>query len=157
MIGTLTMEDLARIRRMSSTDAESWLRDKDLTDEQRAQVLSLAGRDVKPVVQAVSHAERSVPRGHVWDRTRPLWFAAAWLMGASWRQLAYMHKIAAQTVTASADRVMQSADRQRLRINHEMSYEALAEYRVAFLKQDFKDQTPLEVANILLSTTELDK
>lgn len=156
MIGSLSMEDLGRLRRMSPTDAEAWLKSFTLTEDELATAMRLAGKDL-PSTPPPDKREQSVPRGQIFDASRPLWFVSAWLMGASWRQLAYMHKISPQTVTASADRLMPSVQRQAARLNPTMSYEALSEYRATFLKGDWKGKSPLEVANTLLSTTELDK
>lgn len=150
MIGTLSMEDLARIRRMSRTDAEAFLTNHPtLSIDDKQRVLSLAGKSIE---EQPAH----IPRGVVYDRSRPKWFVTAWLMGASWRQLAWMHKIAPQTVVASADRVMSSPERQASRLADQMSPDKLSQYRAAYIETDWGDATPVEIAKQLLFETDTD-
>lgn len=156
MIGSLTMEDLSRIRRMSPTDAESFLRGYALTEADRETAMKLAGKDLAPI-DPIDMKAASVPRGQMYDATRPTWFVTAWLLGASWRQLAYLHKVTPQTVMASADKIMPSAERQAKRLESQMSYEALAEYRTAFIKGQWKGLDPLTIATTLIQKTELDR
>ncbi len=138
------MDDLAKIRRMSVTDAMAFLNSKPLTADERAQALTLAGRNLEP--------SSPVPHGIVRDQSRPKWFVTAWLLGASWRQLAALHAIRPQTVMASADTVMPSFERQRSRLRDKMSYEALSAYRAAFLQMHWAEgEGPLAMAEQLLA------
>ena len=151
MIGTLSMEDLARIRRMSQTDAEAYIKHFELTDTERSQALALAGRSI---VQP--EAPPTLPRGQIHDASRPLWFVSAWLLGASWRQLAFLHKITPQTVMASADKIMTSPQRQAARLATAISPERLSAFRAEFLRNDWAGFEPPAVAEKLLSITQED-
>src|SRR5687768_2315401 len=150
VIGTLTMDDLSTLRKLSKPDAQLFLSAHTLSDEDMLRVSLLIGKDSK-----------SLPAGYavqVHDPTRRLWFCAAWLAGASWRQLARFHDIAPQTVMSVADRQLTSAERQPLRIKSQMSLESLDTYHKNFILNidKLKQMQPQEVARWLLDNTELD-
>jgi hypothetical protein len=151
VLGTLTMEDLGKLRRMTRPDADMFLQPHTLSDQERKYVDALVGKDL--------HAHRSTSvTVQVHDPTRPLWVTAAWLAGASWRQLARLHSIAPQTVMAAADRLLISPERQSLRLRTQMSLESLDAYRKKFVSnaEHLQDLPPHEVAQWLLDNTELD-
>lgn len=152
VLGTLTMEDLSALRKMKRINAEIFLNKHTLNDTERARVNELIGRDL-----ASDGGESLVIQLH--DPTRPLWVIAAWLAGASWRQLAKQHGVAPQTIMAAADRLLISSERQPLRLRTSMSLEALDAYRATFVKNlaILKPKPPQEVAMWLLDNTELDK
>lgn len=151
VLGTLTMDDLGKLRKLSLADAEMFLSTHTLSDTERKYAEALIGRDIK-----------SLPAGfsvQVHDPTRRLWLCAAWLAGASWRQLARLHSVAPQTIMSVADRQLSSVERQALRIRTEpMSLESLDAYRKSFVKNvdTLKDMPPQDVARWLLDHTELD-
>jgi hypothetical protein len=149
LLGDLTMEDLSKIRKMSPTDAESFLRNHILTKDELDAAMRLAGRDRLNGDETVQ----------IHSPSRRMWFVAAWLAGASWRQLARLHDIAPQTVTSVADRLLSSPERQHQRLRQEMSLESLEAYRKSFMlnKERFSLMRPQEVAQWLLDNTELDK
>lgn len=152
MIGSLSLEDLARIRRMSETDARAFVADKNLSVEQLTTVLLLAGKNINE-----AHKPLTVNRGIVFDNSRRKWFLAAWLAGASWRQLAWLHGVAPQTVLSSADRLMPSHLRQTARLATTMTPEALSAHRAAFIAEPaLADLDPVALAQHLLATTDKD-
>jgi hypothetical protein len=83
---------------------------------------------------------------------------SAWLIGASWRQLARFHGVAPQTVMSIADRRLTSSERQILRLRSDMSLESLDAYHKSFTANlaMLATMTPFDVANWLLTNTELD-
>lgn len=148
LLGDLTMEDLSKIRKMSSTDAEGFLHNRILTKDELEAAMRLAGRDRLSGEETVQ----------IHSPSRRMWFCAAWLAGASWRQLARLHDLAPQTVSSVVDRLMLSPVRQALRLRSEMSFEALECYRKSFMlnKEKFSLMRPQEVAQWLLDNTEID-
>lgn len=147
VLGTLTMDDLSKLRRMSRADAATFLTSHILSEDEMQRVKLLISKD---------RVEASVKQ---YDPTRRLWFAAAWLAGASWRQLSRLHDVAPQTIMSIVDRIMVSQERQSLRIHHSgMKLEALEMYHANFIKNldVVKSMTPREVAQWLLDNTELD-
>lgn len=153
VLGTLTLEDLGKLRKLSPPDAELFLAAHTLSEQERGYVDKLVGRDLK-----------SLPAGYsvqVHDPTRRLWLCAAWLAGASWRQLARLHQVAPQTIMSVADRELTSFERQVLRNKIQpkpISLESLDAYRNAFVKNvdTLKHLPAQEVAQWLLDNTELD-
>lgn len=150
VLGTLSMDDLRKLRKMSPTDAEAFLLKHVLTKDELDSAMKLAGRDKQLTVEETIQ---------IHSPSRRLWFVAAWLAGASWRQLSRLHDIAPQTVTSVADRMLSSPERQAQRLRSDMSLEALETYRRSFLqnKDKFSLMRPQEVAQWLLDNTELDK
>lgn len=147
VLGTLTMDDLSTLRKASRGDAEALLAKHPTLshDElQRARLLISKDRAAASVKQ--------------YDPSRRLWFASAWLAGASWRQLARLHDVAPQTIMSIVDRIMVSSERQPLRLKAEMSLESLSAYHASFIKNSdkFSLMTPQQVAQWLLDNTELD-
>jgi len=118
ILGSLTMEDLSRIRRMGTADAELFLSRHTLTDEDRLTAMSLIGKD------------KDRPD---YDKVRRHWLAAAWLLGASYRQLAAVHGVARQTVMDIVWRALPEAP-SRSRAVSVMSNEKLSHLRVFFNK-----------------------
>ena len=155
MIGNLTMAELAAIRRLSPTDAEAYLHtfaaSNDITPDEFELALKLAGRDlVKP-------QPPTLRRGFSHDASRSKWFITAWLLGASWTDLAYLHGIRRQTVMSAADTLMPSFLRQPARLQSKLAPEKLSMLRRQFLNcPDKHDLAPVELAEFLLSTTEHD-
>ena len=151
VLGTLTMEDLTKLRKMTKANAEIFLSQHTLTDEERETANRVVGRDLNltPSVQAV---------WQLYDPTRRLWITAAWLAGASWRQLARLHEVAPQTLMVSADRLLTSSERQALRLRAQMSLEALSAYRSKYVQnaEMLSTMSPQAVAHWLLTNTELD-
>jgi len=118
VLGTLTMEDLSRIRRMGTADAELFLSRHDLSDEDRTIAMSLIGKD------------KDRPD---YDKVRRHWLAAAWLLGASYRQLGAVHGVARQTIMDIVWRALPEAP-SRNRAVAQMSNEKLSHLRVFFNK-----------------------
>jgi hypothetical protein len=119
LLGSLTIEDLTRIRKMSMPDAELFLSRHTLTDAERTSALALAGKDVEPASYL---------------SVRRQWMTVAWLLGASYRQIGTLHGIARQTVMDIVDRTMPIADRRAARHATECSLEKLSYYRSLFNK-----------------------
>lgn len=150
LIGSLSMDDLGKLRKMTRPMADAFLISHTLSDVERARVNDLIGRDL----------QQSQPISvQVHDPNRGLWMISAWLAGASWRQLARYHGIAPQTVMNIADRRLTSSERQSQRLKSSMSLEALDTYHASFIKnlEKFALMRPQEVAQWLLDNTELDK
>lgn len=150
VLGTLSMEDLGNLRRMKPADAAIFLSGHTLTHDEQVKVDKIIGRDLPEMASSMVI--------QVQDPSRPLWVLAAWMAGASWRQIAKLHGVASQTIMAAADRLLVSSQRapQRLRVG--MSLEALDTYRKSFVNNldKFRLMTPQEVAQWLLDNTELD-
>ena len=152
ILGTLTMEDLGKLRKMTRPEAGVFLSKHTLSVQEMDYANRLIGKDLHDNTRATSLVLR------VMDPTRPLWVTAAWLAGASWRQLAKLHAVAPQTIMAAADRVLISSERQALRQRSSMSLESLDAYRKKFEQhlELLSGMPPHEVAQWLLDNTELD-
>lgn len=152
LIGPLGHEEIKIIRGLSKGDAELWLAAKfpGLTSDDKEIALRLAGRDLKTLPPATSNSK--------YDPTRRLWLAAAWLMGASWRNLAALHGVAGPTILLTVDRILPKEERQAQRLGTRMSVDRIAMYRASFTAniQHLQSLTPLEIAQWLLDNTELD-
>lgn len=142
------MEDLDKIKAMSVDDATRYITGRDLDDAEREAVLALAGASKGKVLPMVAGAHN-----------RKVWLAAAWLLGASFRQLAESEGIAQQTVLRYVDRVLPKLARQTGRLGTSMSLEALSTYHAKFMSEDPRDidPDPIATAKWLLAHTELDK
>lgn len=64
---------------------------------------------------------------------RRKWMTAAWLLGASYRQLALLHGITKATILQSVDKEMSKDDRASARLGGKLSYSALEWYYHAFV------------------------
>jgi len=152
VLGTLTMDDLSALRKMKPVDAEMFLSKHQLSDGDKMRLKDIIGRDLTDDIGSSMII-------HLQDPSRPLWVLAAWLAGASWRQIARLHGVAPQTIMAAADRLLVSSLRQPQRLRTSMTLEALDSYRATFIKNvaSFRLMTPQQVAMWLLDNTELDK
>jgi hypothetical protein len=149
LLGDLTMEELSKLRRMSVVDAQLFLshRGVSLTPDERERALALAGRD--RMLDAPQSPATNIRRN---------WMTAAWLLGASFRQLGTLHDIAPQTAVSIIDRAMKSKERSAIRLAQGMSLEALSAFRARYNEslETLTGMTPLEIAQWLLDNTELD-
>lgn len=151
------MELMLKVPKMTIEDATKYLASLDLTDDERVTLLAKAGTKLRGKPKPVEREQ--VISYHI-DPDRPLWLVAAYLLGASLRQLALLHGVQHTTILQSINKVMPGPERAMKRIKFTMTFEALSEYHhqyysylddVRFLKQ------PLKVAEWLNNTTELDK
>lgn len=148
ILGTLTMEQLGALRRMSRPDAELFVAQHKLEGDDRERALALAGRDL--IMESPASTTTNIRRN---------WLAAAWLLGASFRQLGHLHDVAPQTIMSSVDRILPSPQRMKMRlVQDRISPELISEYRAQFNRslEVLTGMTPLEIAQWLLDNTEGD-
>lgn len=152
LIGPLGHAEIKTLRGLSQGDAGLWLASKypDLLAEDFAIAMQLAGRDLKKATPTTGN--------YKYDPTRRLWLAASWLLGASWRNLAHMHQVAAPTVLAVVNRILPKEARSEQRIGYNLELEKISLYHASFNKnlQYLSSLTPLEIAQWLLANTDLE-
>lgn len=144
----LSIEELERLEYLSPEDGEGFLAAFDLPEE----LLAAARRRLG----------RKLPRSEVlrpsYDPTTRNFRAAAYLLGASFHQIALLHDVASQTVMSSISRILPAATRQSQRLATKLSLEALADYQVAYEhnREYLNRLTPRQAAEWLLTNTQLD-
>lgn len=127
MVGTL--------RKLSVTEGRNFLRSSfiEFTPDEIDQVVTLCKPD-----EQVQQIPENRAQLLVIDPTRRLWLQAAWLLGASWRQLAALHNIAHSSVAQSARKGFDPELRAR-RAPNPMDYPRLLRMRQYYLdhRNDF--------------------
>lgn len=148
--GKMSMEQLITVRKMQRADAELYLTQFDLSEEDYAKALELAGRDVKP-----TGYDSGASPVHAYSKDRRLWISAAWLLGASYRKLAALHGVSHQTVADSMRRLLPPGT---TRVAVDMKLEHLSAYYNTYKKEieHLRGMEPAAVAEFLQSHTDLD-
>jgi hypothetical protein len=137
------VDTLIRIRRMPREEAQKLLDAYDLDAEEREQAEKL----VAPVTTTLGNPK--------WDNR--LWVVVAFLLGASYRQIAKDKNVSRQTTFAQVTRVL-SDEEKKERLNPYISLEAYSEYKVAFFENvdSLRNMTPQEAAMWLFLNVKLD-
>jgi hypothetical protein len=136
------IETLIRLKKIPVGDAKKLLDAYELTDDERAQAEKL-----------LSPSTLGNPK---WDNR--LWVVVAYLLGASYRQIALEKGVSRQTTYAQVTRVLSDSEK-RERLNPHMSLEAYSTYKVNFFENvdKLRNMTPQEAAMWLFLNTDLDQ
>lgn len=148
------MELMLKVPHMTVEDATTYLDRLDLTEAEKVILLTKAGTKLK------AKATEQPARTYLIDRDRPVWLVAAYLLGASLRQLALLHGVQHPTIAQSINKLMPGPERTMKRLKFTMTFEALSEYhRMYYNNLDTvrEIKQPLLVAQWLIDNTELDK
>lgn len=134
---------------MTPADAERFLSQFAMTEEQLESARSLVGKDL-------SSGNRIVVTRH--DPTRRLWLAAAHILGASFRQLARLHGVQPATIVQAISKLLPVETRDAQRFTREVSHEKLSAYRATYVANasSLQGLTPRECAQFILNNTEDD-
>lgn len=144
------LNDLLALRKMTSADGERAIANWQLSSEDAEKARELVGKDVPPAESAF------VTQQQEWSDKR-LWRAAAYVLGASLRQIATIEDVAHTSVNDSLRRVL-GEGRQHERLAKRIPFEHLSAYLRAF-NSNLETLRPLpvkEVAKWLQSQTDLD-
>lgn len=127
------------LRKLSPVEGEIVLSGLGLTREEITQALEICKKPKASPVTIVIN-----------DPSRKIWLVAAWLLGASWRQLAILHGIAHTSVMQSARKAItsKSLDYRAMHTKNKIPFERLEIMRRIFLenKDKFANMDPSDVA-----------
>lgn len=140
LLDKMSVDDLMRVRKMAKDEAERYLSSFGLSHEEKLVARKLI------TVKDKHHDNR-------------LWLATAWLLGASFAQLARDKGVTKQSVMVQVDKLLPIEERRGGRVSGiALSLEALSEYKVMFFENvsTLTDFTPKEAALWLLGNTNLD-
>lgn len=143
LIDKIPIEDMLKLRKMPRAEGLKFLERFNLGEEDLATAQSLF-QDDEPEADTR------------YDNRK--WVVAAYLLGATYRQIAVDKGVSRQSVFDMVDRVLpQKAQRKRL--NQEISLEAMGEYKVAYFDHidSLRHKSPEEIALWLYATVELDR
>lgn len=136
------LQRAALLRKLTPNDGQVLLAPLNLSPEEMKEALAIC----KPAKREDS------PQVIIYDPTRRTWFLAAWILGASWRQLASLHAIAHPSVAQSARKGMtQEIVDEKKRIGARMTLERLALLRNIYLdnKAELSALDPIPAAHKL--------
>lgn len=158
LLGSLTLDDLSKLRKFTQTEASIFLLDHELNPDELERAQALIGRDLGPGRTSIL-PEFDYKPSTKYDPSRRFWIATAWLLGASWRQLASGYGITPQTTMNIASRILPVQTRQGIRLSKELSLEKLSTYFRKFTDNthELLGLTPLQAAQWLLDHTDLDQ
>ena len=139
LLDKMSVDELMRVRKMKPTEAETFLATKGLTQSELQQARKLV------VIKDKHHDQR-------------LWLATAWLLGASFAQLARDKGVTKQSIMNQVDKMIPQEERAAGRIGGAVSLEGMSEYKVMFFENldTLRDLNPKEAATWLISHTSLD-
>jgi hypothetical protein len=140
ILDKMSVDDLMKVRKMNKGEAEQYLKSFNLTHEEVVTARKLV------TVKDKHHDNR-------------LWLATAWLLGATFAQLARDKGVTKQSVMVQVDKLLPLEERKAGRMSGmALSLEALSEYKVKFFESigTITDFTPKEAALWLLTHTSLD-
>lgn len=140
LLDKMSVDDLMRVRKMNKDEAERYFDSFGLTHEDKLVARKLV------TVKDKHHDSR-------------LWLATAWLLGASFAQLARDKGVTKQSIMVQVDKILPKEEREGGRVSGiALSLEAMSEYKVIFFENItvLTDFTPKEAALWLLSNTSLD-
>lgn len=139
LLDKMTVDDLVAVRKMAEPEALKFLAQFNLSASEMTQAKQLV------LVKDKHHDNR-------------LWLSTAWLLGATFSQLAKDKGVTKQSVMNQVDKLIPVEERKNGRIAGAMSYEALSEYKVMFFENidTLRELNPKEAASWLISHTSLD-
>lgn len=160
-----TLAETKALRHLSTDEAEELMDRYGLGSEARAALQQFISIDVQQPMNRVSKqaavvATTSIRNGRQWsppDPDRPLWLAAAWLLGASYSTLARLHSITPQAVQQSVSKSMPDAqERHTRRLGYRVGFERMEAFHIAYLDHvhELRGMGPEACARWLLSHTE---
>lgn len=148
---TISPADFHALRSMDQATAARYLEQfGELSDDEKVVASSLIGRDLTK-----SESRTVVTR---YDPDRRLWLCAAHILGASLRQLARLHGVAASTITQSIDKLLPTAIRDQSRFSRTISLERLSAFHTKYYQSldILRGMTPQACAQWLAMNTEED-
>lgn len=140
LLDKMSVDDLMRVKKMVSSEAETFLKKFNLTASEMSQAKALV------MVRDKHHDSR-------------LWLATAWMLGASFSMLAKDKGVTKQSIMNQVDKLIPVDERAKGRVGGNLSFEAMGEYKVKYFSNldQFGDMGPKEVAAWLINHTSLDQ
>ena len=132
------LDIIQRLRSMTKPQAATVLDAFDLDEETRERYMRVAAKNLPehaaeaPPLNTVTASDYYLRMKHA-DPHRRGWWAAAFMLGASYRMLGKLHDVAHQTVKQSIDRVLSDDDKAH-RLGFMLEPERISEYHVAYYK-----------------------